>query len=87
LRAAAEQARKTEPLGGEFAGTWVLNELAAQTGVRQWRPGLRLLVTHGLLEKVGESTRSGRRAYYRMPDREGVERALHELDHLSRDKR
>jgi hypothetical protein len=39
-------------------------------------PNLRLLVSYGLLEKVGDTTMSGRRAYYRMPDRQGVEDAL-----------
>jgi len=46
------------------------------TGEPAWKPGLRLLVAYGLLEKSGESTRGGRRAYYRMPDRTGVEEAL-----------
>lgn len=76
LRAACAEARKSEPHGGRFAGAWVLDELGQQTGMRQWRPGLRRLVAYGLLEKAGESTRGGSRAYYRMPDREGVERAL-----------
>jgi hypothetical protein len=80
LRAAHAQALKTEQFGGEFAGSWVLNELSEQTGDREWRPGLRLLVAHGLLEKAGRSTRGGRRAYYRMPDPAGVARALSELD-------
>lgn len=80
LRAACVQARKTQPYGGRFAGSWVLQELASQTGNREWRPGLRLLVAYGLLEKDGESTRGGRRAYYRMPDPDGVEQALAELD-------
>lgn len=79
LRAACVQSQKSEPYGGQFAGRWVLQELAAETGSPEWRPGLRLLVAYGLLEKVGESTRGGRRAYYRMPDREAVERALAEL--------
>lgn len=79
LRAAAERARKSEPYGGEFAGHWVLQELDQQAGRRHWLPGLRLLVSYGLIEKSGESTRGGRRAYYRMPDRIGVERALSEL--------
>jgi hypothetical protein len=76
LRAACVQARKSEPFGGQFAGRWVLQELARQTGRPEWQPGLRRLVAYGLLEKVGESTRGGRRAYYRMPDRAGVEDAL-----------
>lgn len=82
LRAAAERARKSEPFGGEFAGHWVLRELDEQTGNRHWLPGLRLLVGYGLIEKSGESTRGGRRAYYRMPNRKGVEDALRELDRL-----
>ena len=80
LRAAHTQAQKTEPFGGRFAGSWVLDELARQTGTKAWRPGLRLLVAWGLLEKAGDSTRGGRRAYYRMPDPNGVNEALRELD-------
>jgi hypothetical protein len=79
LRAACAQAEKTEPYGGQFAGRWVLQELQQRTKRPEWRPGLRLLVAYGLLEKVGESTRGGRRAYYRMPDRAEVEQALEEL--------
>jgi len=79
LRAACVQARKSEPYGGQFAGRWVLQELEQETGQRQWQPGLRRLVAYGLLEKVGESTRGGRRAYYRMPDADGIERALASL--------
>ena len=56
----------------------MLQELAQQSGRPEWQPGLRRLVAYGLLEKVGESTRGGRRAYYRMPDRFGVEEALNE---------
>lgn len=85
LRAACVQARKTEPYGGRFAGSWVLQELAGETGNAEWRPGLRLLVAYGLLEKDGESTRGGRRAYYRMPDLEGIEQALKELNARGRD--
>lgn len=82
LRAASSQARKSAPYGGEFAGHLVLLEMEQQTGTRAWLPGLRLLVGYGLLEKSGESTRGGRRAYYRMPDLEGVEYALQELGRL-----
>lgn len=76
LRAACEQARKCAP--GDFAGSWVLREMEQQTGERAWRPGLRRLSAYGLIKKT-DSARGGRRAYYRMPDREGVERALEEL--------
>jgi hypothetical protein len=79
LKAACSQARRCAPYGGEFAGSWVLREMAAKTGAPPWRPGLRLLVAYGLLEKSGESTRGGRRAYYRMPDPDGVEQALTQL--------
>jgi hypothetical protein len=86
LRAACVVAEQTDPYGGQFAGRWVLQELERQTRTRQWQPGLRRLVAYGLLEKVGESTRGGRRAYYRMPDRQGVERALEELAASTRRK-
>ena len=79
LQAACEQARASEPYGGEFAGSWVLLKLQELTGKPAWRPGLRLLVGYGLIEKSGESTRGGRRSYYRMPDRVAVEIALEEL--------
>lgn len=79
MRAACAQARKSEPYGGQFAGRWVLQELAEEVGQPQWQPGLRRLVSYGLLEKVGESVRGGRRAYYRMPDRDGIEKALEAL--------
>lgn len=83
VRAACAQAREAEPYGGEFAGSWVLQKMTQLTGEPAWRPGLRLLVAYGLLEKSGESTRGGRRAYYRMPDRAEVEAALKELGNIS----
>lgn len=81
LRAACRSAQKAEPYGGEFAGSWVVSELEQLTGERAWLPGLRTLAVYGLIEKSGPSTRGGRRAYYRMPDRAGVELALQELEH------
>lgn len=78
LKAAESLARSTEPISGQFAGRWVLEELERQTGVRK-TTGLRRLVAYGLLENAGPSTRGGRRAYYRMPERETVERALARL--------
>lgn len=75
LEAACTCARAARPYGGEFAGTWVIEELARQTGVR-WLPGLRTLVAFGLLEKSGETVRGGRRAYYRMSDPDNVEHAV-----------
>lgn len=57
-----------------FAGAWVL-ERAKNHGI-PWVPNLRKLSSYGILKKEGESSRGGRRAYYSMPDVEGVERAL-----------
>lgn len=75
LEAAVAVAGAVEEHGGEFAGAWVVDELARRGGGR-WVPNLRIFVSYGLLEKSGPSTRGGRRAYYRMPDRKGVESAL-----------
>jgi hypothetical protein len=75
LEAAVAVAERSEPHGGEFAGARVLKELRAQGG-QAWFPNLRILVSHGLLEKSGPSSRGGQRAYYRMPDRFGVARAI-----------
>ena len=75
LEAAAAVAGNVEEQGGEFAGAWVVDELARR-GSRRWIPNLRILVSYGLLEKSGPSTRGGRRAYYRMPARADVLRAL-----------
>lgn len=72
LDAALVVAERSE---AEFAGAWVLAEVQAHGGPG-WFPNLRILVSYGLLEKSGASTRGGRRAYYRMPDREGVAQAL-----------
>ena len=73
VQACLEQAKDTQ---GEFAGAWVLNK-AKEKGI-PWFPGLRLLVRYGIL-KHEDTTRGGRRAYYTMPDCEGVEKALQEL--------
>src|SRR5262245_54084255 len=79
LRAACEVARKSEPYGGRFAGSWVLQELARHLNQPVWRPGLRRLAGYGLLEKSGASTRGGSRAYYRMPQRTVVEEVLDDM--------
>lgn len=73
VKVCLEEARETK---GEFAGAWVL-ERANKRGIR-WFPNLRLLVSYGIL-KHEDTTRGGRRAYYTMPDPEGVEKALQEL--------
>lgn len=75
LEAAVAVAERSEPHGGEFAGAWVLDEVRAHGGPN-WFPNLRILASHGLLVKSGASTRGGRRAYYRMPDRADVTRAI-----------
>ena len=75
LEAAAAVAARVEDHGGEFAGAWVVSELA-ERGAPRWIPNLRLLASYGLIEKSGPSTKGGRRAYYRMPDRAGVVEAI-----------
>jgi hypothetical protein len=72
MRACVTLAERTR---GEFAGAWVLTE-ANKLGVK-WFANLRPLATSGVLQKTGGS-RGGRRAYYVMPDIEGVKRALRE---------
>lgn len=73
VEACLEEARETK---GEFAGAWVL-ETARRKGI-EWFPNLRLLVGYGIL-KHEDTTRGGRRAYYTMPDPQGIERGLQEL--------
>src|SRR6266545_412261 len=77
LEAAVTVAANVEAHGGEFAGAWVVDELGRR-GAPRWIPNLRILVSYGLIEKSGPSTRGGRRAYYRMPARAEVEKALEE---------
>ena len=79
LEAALAVASRSEPYGGEFAGSWVLKELESRAGRRQWIPNLRLLLTYGILEKSGETTRGGRRAYYRFVNRGATEEAVEKL--------
>jgi hypothetical protein len=43
---------------------------------------LRILETYGILKKEGETVRGGRRAYWSMPDIEGVKIALLELGYI-----
>lgn len=62
---------------GDFAGAWVLGKVKKK-GIG-WFPNLRLLVGYGILKRK-DITRGGRRAYYTMPDAEGVEKALTELN-------
>lgn len=92
VRAALTTAETT---GNRFAGAWVVDEFerikwpgmaygGVYGGTRVTMvPGLRKLTTFDILEKDGPSTRQGRRAYYRMPDPDGVRRALEELGFLT----
>jgi SOS-response transcriptional repressor LexA len=75
VQSALEEAKSIP--SGIFAGKWVLDK-AKRHGVT-WIPSLRKLVAYGVLTKVGESTRGGRRAYYSMPNAQGVEKALKEI--------
>jgi len=78
VEAALAVHERTKAYGGEFAGAWVVDELERVGGMRRL-PNLRLLVSYGLLEKVGESTRGGRRAYYRFKRPEAVREMLSKL--------
>jgi hypothetical protein len=64
--------------GGQFAGAWV------QSRVNFSFPGLRFLTKNRLIVKVGDTVRTGTKAYYIMPDMEGVARALNELGYLEK---
>lgn len=66
----------TKTPSGEFAGAWVLEE-AKKKGIT-WFPNLRSLVSYGILKRT-DVTRGGRRAYYIIPDSEGVAKALEEI--------
>lgn len=79
VEAAVAVANRSGAADAEFAGSWVLKELESRAGQRQWIPNLRLLVTYGILEKSGESTRGGRRAYYRFVNRAATQDALEEI--------
>lgn len=76
LEAAIAVSDRVEEHGGEFAGAWVIDELERLGAQQSWFPNLRLLVSYGFIEKVGDSTRGGRRAYYRFTAKGAVKRAL-----------
>ena len=78
VEAALAVHERIKAYGGEFAGAWVVDELERVGDMRRL-PNLRLLVSYGLLEKVGESTRGGRRAYYRFKRPEAIREMLSEL--------
>ena len=76
IRACLREAKRVK---GDFAGAWVLQE-AKKEGIK-WFPNLRILASYGILQRT-DVTRAGRRAYYIMPDIEGVEIALNELKEI-----
>lgn len=83
LKAAIAVSDRVEKFGGEFAGAWVIDELERRQGHRTWLPNLRVLQSYGLVEKVGESVRGGRRAYYCMPAKSAVIEALARVEPAS----
>ena len=83
VRAAVSVAERR---GDEFAGAWILSELQRSDADRTWYPNFRRLVTFGILEKVGDSTRGGQRAYYRIVDIAGVRRGLEEAGRSAADR-
>jgi hypothetical protein len=58
----------------QFAGTEVIKRLLASGELEL--PNLTPLVAYGLLVKVGDSARGGKRAYCWVPDLNGVSRAI-----------
>jgi hypothetical protein len=79
LRAACIVAGRIDP-EGQIAGSWVLQEYASTTpGATTNKPGLRRLVSYGLIEPTGVTSRGGKRAYYVIPHREEIERLLDEM--------
>lgn len=63
-----------------FPGASIVGELRRQQAARTWYPNFRPLATYGVVEKAGRSTRGGSRAYYRIPDLEGVRQGLRDLE-------
>jgi hypothetical protein len=79
LRAACTVAGRIDP-GAQIAGSWVLQEYARVTpGGTTNKPGLRRLVSYGLMESTGVTSRGGKRAYYVIPHRAEIERLLDEV--------
>ncbi len=75
LKVTASCYQVVERIGGErFDKRWL-------PGFQQEAMSLRRLARWGILEHV-MSTRRGHRAYWRMPDRDGVTKALRELGYL-----
>lgn len=64
----------------EFAGAWIVEYMG------RWLPNLRILARYGIIEKI-DTSRGGKRAYYRMVNREEVGKALGELGILRQEKK
>lgn len=74
VRLCLEMSKRTD---NDFAGAWVFDRLKTE-GIKM--PNLRSLSSYNIIKKTG-GARGGTRAYYSMPDIEGVEKALKELQH------
>ena len=74
VRVCLDMAKTTD---NDFAGKWVLKKFV-DTDLKL--SNLRSISSFGIIVKVG-SARGGTRAYYSMPDLEGVEKALKALNY------
>ena len=74
IKACWQLTRRVGP--ARFAKKWLGEEFVDA------RFSLRKLNSYAILERDGELVRGGHRAYWRMPDPDGVERALNELGYL-----
>lgn len=79
LRAAVRVARAAATLGEDFPGSAVVTEAKSAELVTMHIPGLRTLVTYGLITPTERGARNGRTTYYTMPDAAAIKA---ELDHL-----
>lgn len=80
LEAAIAVSDRVDKHGGEICGAWVIDELESRSRRKMWLPNLRVLQSYGLVEKVGDSVRGGRRAYYRIPEKRALAEALSRLE-------
>jgi hypothetical protein len=81
LQVCLEQARRGTT--DRFAGSWVVWKLQ-QMDIKPPN-NLRKLTSFGILVKT-HTTRAGKRAYYVMPDPNGVEKALFEFSKFKSEK-
>ena len=78
-----EDTRETEN-SGRFAGAWVIQALQV-AGIAP-PSNLRTIASIGLINLIS-TTRGGNRAYYTIPDKNGIARALKNLGWPSRQGR